>query len=122
MDLIKKVKPFNLSEVKRLNYHCDLSNQTNLFVYNEIENFAVAVWVDSLNKTGSFPPEEPYPAWLKTFGTKLSETCNDNPSESRYFRSGVQLLDSGTSLIQPGWVGYSYTWPMLCWVGDVYDY
>lgn len=115
-------EPFAVYNMSRRNYRCDSSNSSKLFVVNEVENFALAVWVDSLKKSGQLPPKAPYTAWIKTQGTRVSETCNSPAWESRVFRSDVKLYDTGTSLLQPGWVGYRYNWPMLCWVGDVYDY
>lgn len=113
---------FPLNQIRRFNYRCDVSTDSNQFIFNEIENFVIGVWVDSLKKSGYMPPGDPYTAWLKTYGTKLGENCEERPVGGRYFRSDTQIRDTGMSYIQPGWVGYSYDWPMLCWIGDAYNY
>lgn len=116
-------EPFPVDILRRYNYNCDMAPwMPNTYVYNEVGDFSVAVWVSSLKKTGYFPPGEPYTAWIKSVGTQVAENCNPPPNYSREFRSSVQITDTGISILKPGWPGYSYTFPFLCWVGDCYDY
>lgn len=119
----ESTETFPLHALQRYNYRCDAApDNPGTYVYNELEDFTLAVWVGRLVKTGSFPPGEPYRAWIKSVGTRVRENCNPPPVFSREFRSSVLIYDTGTSTIKPGWVGYAYSFPFLCWVGDCYDY
>lgn len=116
-------EPFPVNTLKRYSYRCDMAPWApDLYVHNEVEDFSVAVWVSALKKTGYFPPGEPYTAWIKTVGTRIAENCDPPTTNTREFRSSVAIQDTGFSILKPGWPGYQYTFPFLCWVGDCYDY
>lgn len=119
--------PFSINCVSRLNYYCDRSHTlpdgfVQYFIFNELRDFEIAVWAASVVKTGYFPPSQPYPVWLKSDATLLSSTCASVSPYTRETRHGTTIRDTGITTTKMGLVNYDYSWPMLCWVGDCYDY
>ena len=120
--------PFPVGCVQRLNYYCDRSvfnpdGTVVLFTSTVTREFEIAVWVAQLQKTGYFPPGAPYATQLKSTATELQTSCRSlSKPEVRETRKGLQLNDTGYVIVKMALVSYDYSWPMLCWVGETWDY
>ncbi|MCZ7638044.1 MAG: hypothetical protein M5U12_19580 [Verrucomicrobia bacterium] len=113
---------FPLQDVRRHNKRCAMS-EDGRFVYNVVEDFALMVWVASVSRSGLFPPDEPYPAFLKAQTTTLSENCAPDPGTSQTTRSyEILLRNTGWTYTKMPVVQRSYAWGFLCWVGKWYQW
>jgi hypothetical protein len=120
--------PFPIDCVQRLSYYCDRS-VVNLdgtvvpFTSTVTREFEIAVGVAQLQKTGFFPPGGPFSTELKSVATELQTSCKSLPRrEVRETRKGLILNDTGYVIVKMALMSYDYSWPMLCWVGETYDY
>lgn len=123
---IEHKQPFNLSQICRWNYRCDLSsiNQdgtVNHHVYNGFETFSLAVWAASVRKTGYFPPSGPFVGWIKHSRTEISPNCNPSPGRIYSALYSYSIGESGTSTVTPIWINFDYSWPPRSWIGEPYD-
>jgi hypothetical protein len=114
--------PFYVGYPSRLNYYCDLSSPPNYFTWVDTIDFRVAVWADSIQKTGFWPPSPPFETWLKTTAHELSSTCFGPAYGGQEVRKQVDLPENGIVVVAMPLVNYQYAWPMQCWVGGPYDY
>lgn len=111
---------FPINELQRLNYRCVLL--PGQFEYHELRDFSMVLWVAKVEKTGLFPPSEPYPGWLKSRATRIADTCAPAPYSVFDTYAGGALYESGRLTCKFLYLPHEYTFPMLCWIGHMWDH
>lgn len=126
---VEQTSPFSLGSVERKSYSCDLSTydpwtgeMIDFNWYNTIMDFEVAVWAGLIVKTGLFPPGQPYTAQLKSVAIQVQTTCSTPAAYSQEVRQPFQINDTSFVTSRMPLAHCDYSWLMLCWVGDTYDY
>ena len=119
--------PFPVNRVLKLNYRCDLSTEDESgvkvrFISNILEDFSIVVWAHRIQKSGFFPPREPYTVQLKSVASRIPHDCNPVSPYQQQTRREVMINDTGHVVTRMGLIPYEYTWPMLCWAGWTYEY
>jgi hypothetical protein len=111
---------FPIVELKRLNYNCVLL--PGLFEYTELGDFTMVMWADKVAKSGLFPPGEPYSGWLKSVASRVADTCAPAPDVRFETYAGGPIYDTGRTTCKFIYLPYTYTFPMTCWIGNMWDY
>lgn len=113
---------FIVPPLERSNFYCDLSYGPNLFIVMDTIDFRIDAWADSVTKTGYWPASGPYHTILKSTATEIQQNCQTSVSNQRLVRHGFEINDTGITQVAMPLVDYRYAWPMLCWVGEFYEY
>jgi hypothetical protein len=102
-------------------------------VVYELENFKLDVWVTSISYTGQ-RPTGPFESYLKSYVTKESWCITQpQPPFEAYVCKRIDLPLTGTLRVAPPptystfshegpGTSFVYSWPMLQWVGNRWDY
>ncbi|MCP5523757.1 MAG: hypothetical protein H7A46_19645 [Verrucomicrobiales bacterium] len=113
-------------------FSCPLA-PSGLTVVYELENFKVDVWVNSISYTGR-RPTGPFESYLKSHVTKESQSVSQPlPPFEAHISKCVSLPLTGTLRVDPPptyltftyegpGTSFVYSWPMLQWVGNAWDY
>ena len=88
----------------------------------DLETFTMEMWISRLERSGLFSPRPPFKGCLKSTASMVSDGCSPPPPISQETRKSVMITDTGYSILTFGLLPYEFTYPMLCWVGDEYDY
>ena len=113
---------FLVKHLRRRNYRCDLSKTSEgvpeqKFIYNELEDFVVALYHASPPvKTGFRPPGAPYKFIARTGADRISKNCNSIDPFSGVVDCDVSMLnDWGTVYERFPFIDFEYAWPPSVW-------
>jgi hypothetical protein len=85
-------------------------------VVNELEDFSIILWHNAPpQKTGVFPPGQPYKFLVRTEGEIITQNCNVIQPFTRIWEATGTIGDYGSFITKLPGVNYQYAWPPLVW-------
>jgi hypothetical protein len=112
---------FPLNFLRRRNFSCNRStvDSTGALVkdvVNELEDFSIILWHNAPpQKTGIFPPGQPYKFIARTSGEKIASNCNSIQPFTKEWETSGTIGDYGSVIVKLPGVDYQYEWPLLVW-------
>lgn len=113
--------PFSIQFLRRRNFSCDRSTidstgSVTKDIVNELEDFSIILWHNTPpQKTGIFPPGQPYKFNVRTDGEKINSNCNSIQPFNKTWETAGTIGDYGSVIVKLPGVDYQYVWPFLVW-------
>jgi hypothetical protein len=112
---------FPINFLRRRNFSCnrsttDSTGSLTKDIVNELEDFSIILWHNTPpQKSGVFPPGQPYKFLVRTEGEIITQNCNVIQPFTRIWEATGTIGDYGSFITKLPGVNYQYAWPPLVW-------
>ena len=112
---------FSIQFLRRRDFSCnrtttDSTGSLTKDIVNELEDFSMILWhATPPQKSGLFPPGQPYKFLVRTDGEKITRNCIGIQPSTKIWETTGTIGDYGSFITKLPGVDYQYTWPPLVW-------